>query len=79
MISFVTFALTELAVLPLSLHWETIGKSTGLSESEVSINQLIAYLFHYTNMLDLLTLKYSNLMLSNLTSDNLVLAKDQLF
>ena len=35
-ISFVTFALPELAVLPLSLRWEMMEKSTGLSDSEVS-------------------------------------------
>ena len=48
-ISFVTFALPELAVLPLSLRWEMMEKSTGLSDSEVSINPLIVYLFNYTN------------------------------
>jgi len=35
-VSFVTSALPDLAVLPPSLRWETLVKLTGLSESEVS-------------------------------------------
>ena len=35
-VSFVTSASPDLAVLPPSLRWETLAKLTGLSESEVS-------------------------------------------
>ena len=44
-VSFVTFASPDLAVLPPSLRLETLGKLTGLSESEVSSYFFVRFFF----------------------------------